>query len=243
MSTCGLGAHDSCSNTRCACVRQNAIDGYVMSLGADAEGRLGPLEVAPPSLNNTQRAWAEWGAVFPVAAYHHNKCAACWKAAPGHGSFMGLYAAAISRPGYILTAAAADPNPDPDRRFYDAVGPMLGLLMAMCLVFPLSMLVRCAQSTSVLALCTRHSAAAQWKGCVLAIRWVSGPLIYAAIAQCRGVVEEKENRAREIMCIMGLQPWALNAAWAATYASILAIVSLTVAIVCKLSFLPRTDPR
>jgi hypothetical protein len=45
---------------------------------------------------------------------------------------------------------------------------------------------------------------------------------------CRGVVEEKENRARETMCIMGLQPWALNAAWAATYASILAIVSLTV---------------
>jgi len=30
------------------------------------------------------------------------------------------------------------------------------------------------------------------------------------------------------MCIMGLQPWALNAAWAATYAVILAIVSLTV---------------
>ena len=30
-------------------------------------------------------------------------------------------------------------------RFYDAVGPMLGLLMAMCLVFPLSMLVRCVE--------------------------------------------------------------------------------------------------
>ena len=44
----------------------------------------------------------------------------------------------------------------------------------------------------------------------------------------RGVVEEKETRARETMCIMGLQPWALNAAWAATYAVILAIVSLTV---------------
>lgn len=34
--------------------------------------------------------------------------------------------------------------PYPVRRFFDAVGPMLGLLMAMCLVFPLSMLVRCA---------------------------------------------------------------------------------------------------
>ena len=113
------------------------------------------------------------------------------------------------------------------------------------------------------------------------------------------MVEEKETRARETMCIMGLQPWALNAAWAATYAVILAIVSLTVcndqkhinaclmsiapsvcllggprssgfrkpertvpcvlntahqsaltdaiclqvAVVCKLSFLPRTDTR
>ncbi len=55
-----------------------------MSLGANAEGRLGPLETAPPSLNTTQplasgatqRTWAEWAAVFPVAAYHHNKCEA-----------------------------------------------------------------------------------------------------------------------------------------------------------------------
>ena len=43
-------------------------------------------------------------------------------------------------------------------------------------------------------------------------------------------MEEKETRARETMCIMGLQPWALNAAWAATYAVILAVVSLTVCL-------------
>ena len=60
---------------------------------------------------------------------------------------------------------------------------------------------------------------------------------------CRGVVEEKESRARETMCIMGLQPWALSAAWAATYAAILTIVSLAVALVSKASFLPRTDFR
>ena len=59
----------------------------------------------------------------------------------------------------------------------------------------------------------------------------------------RGVVEEKESRARETMCVMGLQPWALNAAWAATYAAILTTVSLTVAVVCKASFLPNTSFR
>lgn len=48
-------------------------------------------------------------------------------------------------PGLLLTMqrsaglqAAYDHN-----RFYDAVGPMLGLLMALCLVYPLSMLIRC----------------------------------------------------------------------------------------------------
>ena len=46
--------------------------------------------------------------------------------------------------------------------FYDAVGPMLGLLMSLSLVYPLSMLVR-------------------------------------------GVVEERERRLKETMCIMGLQ--------------------------------------
>lgn len=46
--------------------------------------------------------------------------------------------------------------------FYDAVGPMLGLLMSLSLVYPLSMLVR-------------------------------------------GIVEEREKRLKETMCIMGLQ--------------------------------------
>ena len=59
----------------------------------------------------------------------------------------------------------------------------------------------------------------------------------------RGVVEEKESRARETMCVMGLQPWALSASWAATYAAILSVVSLAVAVVSKASFLPRTDFR
>ncbi len=46
--------------------------------------------------------------------------------------------------------------------FYDAVGPILGLLMSLSLVYPLSMLVR-------------------------------------------GLVEEREKRLKETMCIMGLQ--------------------------------------
>jgi len=66
------------------CAPQNAIDGYVLGSGADGEGRVGPLDVAGNDSNataasagsGTQRAWTEWGLVFPVAAYHHNKCAA-----------------------------------------------------------------------------------------------------------------------------------------------------------------------
>lgn len=60
----------------------------------------------------------------------------------------------------------------------------------------------------------------------------------AVCPHCRGVVEEKENRARETMLIMGLQPWVLTAAWALTYAALLATVSLSVAVVCCASFLP-----
>lgn len=52
--------------------------------------------------------------------------------------------------------------------FYDAVGPMLGLLMSLSLVYPLSMLVR-------------------------------------------GIVEEREKRLKETMCIMGLQGAARSA--------------------------------
>ena len=63
---------------------QNAIDGYVLGSGADGEGRVGPLDVAgtdnddtaaSAAAGGTQRAWTEWGLVFPVPAYHHNKCA------------------------------------------------------------------------------------------------------------------------------------------------------------------------
>ncbi|KAK9829531.1 hypothetical protein WJX72_006343 [[Myrmecia] bisecta] len=134
---------------------QAAIDGYVLGQSHLHEASLGPLPVQPsddPSANS----WVEWGAVFPTAAYHHN-------------------------------------------RFYDAVGPMLGLLMCLCMVFPLSMLVR-------------------------------------------GVVEEKETRARETMMIMGLRPWVLSTAWALTYGVIFCFVAASVTLTCCLSFLPSTSP-
>ena len=55
------------------------------------------------------------------------------------------------------------------------VGPMLGLLMSLSLVYPLSMLVR-------------------------------------------GIVEEREKRLKETMCIMGLQGWVLHAGKAPAHA-------------------------
>jgi len=56
------------------------------------------------------------------------------------------------------------------------------------------------------------------------------------------VVEEKESGARDLMCIQGLQPWVLPAAWAVTYAAILLAVSLAVTAVCCASFLRNTQP-
>ncbi|CAL8463070.1 g2604 [Coccomyxa elongata] len=83
--------------------------------------------------------------------------------------------------------------------FYDAVGPILGLLMSLSLVYPLSMLVR-------------------------------------------GLVEEREKRRKETMCIMGLQGWVLHAAWMITYALILLVICVALTIVCCTSFLRATNP-
>lgn len=59
---------------------------------------------------------------------------------------------------------------------------------------------------------------------------------------CRGLVEEKESGARDLMCIQGLQPWVLPSAWAITYALILTVVSVVVTVVCCASFLRNTQP-
>lgn len=55
-------------------------------------------------------------------------------------------------------------------------------------------------------------------------------------------MEEKETGARDLMFIQGLQPWVLPCAWAATYAAILTVVSISVTIVCCASFLRNTQP-
>mmetsp|Transcript_7891 Transcript_7891/g.23248 ORF Transcript_7891/g.23248 Transcript_7891/m.23248 type:complete len:2373 (+) Transcript_7891:472-7590(+) len=96
----------------------------------------------------------------------------------------------------------SEPFPTPSyihNRFYDAVGPMLGLIMALSLVLPLSMLIR-------------------------------------------GIVEEKESGARDLLYIHGLQPWVLHCAWVLTYLAVFTIVSGAVTGVCIASFLQRTQP-
>lgn len=68
-----------------------------------------------------------------------------------------LLAAGADARSFCISAGAAMPTSAYNHnRFYDAVGPMMGLLMGLCMVFPLSMLIR-------------------------------------------GVVEEKETKARETM--------------------------------------------
>lgn len=59
---------------------------------------------------------------------------------------------------------------------------------------------------------------------------------------CRGLVEEKETGARDLMLCQNLQSWVLAAAWAATYGVILAIVCAAVTVVCCTSFLRYTEP-
>lgn len=73
--------------------------------------------------------------------------------------------------------------------FYDAVGPILGLLMSLSLVYPLSMLVR-------------------------------------------GLVEEREKRLKETMCIMGLQgvPPSLCAAHTLTPSALFCAVQSAVVL-------------
>lgn len=55
-------------------------------------------------------------------------------------------------------------------------------------------------------------------------------------------MEEKETGARDLMLCQNLQSWVLPAAWAATYAAILAVVSAAVTVVCCASFLRNTEP-
>ncbi|KAK9857576.1 hypothetical protein WJX84_000857, partial [Apatococcus fuscideae] len=83
--------------------------------------------------------------------------------------------------------------------FFDAVGPMLGLVMSLSLVYPLAMMVR-------------------------------------------GVVEEKETRARETMFIMGLRPWVLACSWVLAYGMIFTAVAAVITTVCCLTFLSLADP-
>ncbi|KAL2633831.1 hypothetical protein R1flu_005310 [Riccia fluitans] len=83
-------------------------------------------------------------------------------------------------------------------RFYDVVGPMMGLVMCLSTLYPLAMLVK-------------------------------------------AIVEEKENRAKETMRIMGLKPWVFSCSWLLTYLVVFLLVSVSVSIVLKLTYFPESD--
>lgn len=57
----------------------------------------------------------------------------------------------------------------------------------------------------------------------------------------RGLVEEKETRARELMRISGLRGWPLPAAWAVTYVLLYVVVVLVSAAVLRPAVFPNSD--
>ena len=67
-------------------------------------------------------------------------------------------------------------------------------------------------------------------------------LLYPGAMLAAGLVEEKETRARETMAIMGLKPWCLCFAWAATYAVVLLLGCTLATLLMVTTFLSRADP-
>lgn len=57
----------------------------------------------------------------------------------------------------------------------------------------------------------------------------------------KGLVEEKESRAREIMRIMGMKEWPLAAAWWATYLVLFIAVAAVAAAVLRPAVFPNSD--
>ncbi|KAH8952939.1 hypothetical protein BDL97_09G111100 [Sphagnum fallax] len=84
-------------------------------------------------------------------------------------------------------------------RYYETVGPILGLMMCLTTLYPLGMLVK-------------------------------------------ALVEEKENRAKETMLIMGLKPWVFTMSWLITYLVVFFLISLMVTALLSFTVFPRSDP-
>ncbi|CAN5977083.1 unnamed protein product [Sphagnum jensenii] len=84
-------------------------------------------------------------------------------------------------------------------RYYETVGPILGLMMCLTTLYPLGMFVK-------------------------------------------ALVEEKENRAKETMLIMGLKPWVFTMSWLITYLVVFFLISLMVTALLSFTVFPRSDP-
>ncbi|CAM6001577.1 unnamed protein product [Sphagnum balticum] len=57
----------------------------------------------------------------------------------------------------------------------------------------------------------------------------------------KGLVEEKETRAKETMYIMGLKPWVFSTSWLLTYMAVFFMVSLSVSSLLSVTIFPHSD--
>jgi hypothetical protein len=57
----------------------------------------------------------------------------------------------------------------------------------------------------------------------------------------KGLVEEKETRAKETMYIMGLKPWVFSTSWLLTYMAVFFMVSLSVSLLLSVTIFPHSD--
>jgi hypothetical protein len=117
--------------------------------------------------------------------------------------------------------------------FYDAVGPMLGLLMSLSLVYPLSMLVRGIVEEREKRLKETMS--------IMGLQGVpSYAILPKNLRSCCPLFSPLCALLRFFFWL--ITGWVLHVAWVATYAIILLVICIAVTIVCCTSFLRASDP-
>ncbi|KAG0616755.1 hypothetical protein M758_5G140000 [Ceratodon purpureus] len=58
----------------------------------------------------------------------------------------------------------------------------------------------------------------------------------------KGMVEDKESRAKQTMQIMGLKSWVFAVSWLMTYLVIFLLISIMMTTLLSMTFFPRSDP-
>ena len=134
---------------------QAAIDAYVLDISSGLETSLhtGAGNISLPGSRGSfqqQSYWTQWGAVFPTAEYIHNEfydgvslCSFCGSASQSKSAkTRGGRCPTFTCLSYCWKVLPCDLEVYwGHHRHLLQVGPMLGLLMSLSLVYPLSMLV------------------------------------------------------------------------------------------------------